>query len=255
MIVDAPGGMSGKGVLVTGAAGGIGSAVCERFAAAGAHVVLSDVDATAVNAVASQLPGTGHSALAYDLTDIAGLDAFVDQAVERLGRIDVLAHIAAVFLRQSSIEDVTERDWDLQHDVNLKASFFLSRAVARKMQAQRTGGRIILFSSQSWWTGGLPGAVVYAASKGGIVSLTRGLARVYGRDNITVNAIAPGLIDTAMGRHGLSAAAIDESVKAAFLGRWGTPREIAGAVLFLAGDDGGFITGTTINVSGGALVY
>src|SRR4029079_5814847 len=104
-----------------------------------------------------------------DLRDISGHDELIDQAARAIGRLDVLAHLAAVLRRRATIDDVTEDDWDFQLDVNLKATFFLNRAAAHIFREQGRGGRIVSFTSQGWWTGGFGGSVVYAASKGGIV--------------------------------------------------------------------------------------
>jgi NAD(P)-dependent dehydrogenase (short-subunit alcohol dehydrogenase family) len=143
----------------------------------------------------------------------------------------------------------------LQHDVNLKATFFLNQAAARQFRAQRRGGRIVNFASQGWWSGGFGGSVAYAASKGGIVSMTRGLARSFAKDGVTVNAVSPGAADTAMMRSGLSDEQLAGFVATIPLGRMAAPSELAGTVLFLASDHASYITGATINVSGGWLMY
>jgi NAD(P)-dependent dehydrogenase (short-subunit alcohol dehydrogenase family) len=150
---------------------------------------------------------------------------------------------------------VTEEDWDIQIDVNLKATFFLNRWAARLFRGQGRGGRIINFTSQGWWTGGFGGSVVYSASKGGIVSMSRGLARTLAPDGITVNTVAPGAADTAMMRGGSSDEDLADFVRMIPLGRMAYPSELAGIVVFLASDHASFITGATINVSGGQLMY
>ena len=248
-------GLEGKGVLVTGAAGGIGREVVEAFAAIGAHVMAVDMHLEAVEGLVRALPGSGHRAVGADLRDVTSHEALVEQARAALGGLDVLAHLAAVLRRRADIDEVTEDEWDLQLDVNLKASFFLCRAAANAMREQGRGGRIILFSSQGWLTGGYGGSVVYSASKGGVVSLARGLARTYGRHGITVNAVAPGLVDTPMLTDGLQPGVLDDLVAATMLGRIAEPREIAGSVVFLAGDHASYITVATLNVSGGLLTY
>ena len=171
------------------------------------------------------------------------------------GRFDVLAHLAAVLRRRDTIDDVTEEDWDVQLDVNLKATFFLNRAAARAFREQGRGGRIINFTSQGWWTGGFGGSVVYAASKGGIVSMSRGLARTLAPDGITVNTVSPGAADTTMMREGSSDEELARFVAMVPLGRMARPSELAGIVLFLASDQASYITGATVNVSGGQLMY
>jgi NAD(P)-dependent dehydrogenase (short-subunit alcohol dehydrogenase family) len=247
-------GLADSSVLCTGGAGGIGSAVAAAFAAAGARVLIADRDRELAEAVAAALPGPGHAGLGCDLTDTAAAESLPALACERLGSLDVLVNLAAV-LRRQPLAEVTEADWDEQFDVNLRAAFFLTRACAGSMRATGRGGRIVLLASQAWWTGGYGSSTVYAASKGGLVTLTRSLAGEYGPAGITVNAIAPGSIDTPMLRAGLDDAVLAGIVAATPLGRLGSPEDIAGAAVFLASDHAGFITGTVLNVSGGWLVY
>jgi NAD(P)-dependent dehydrogenase (short-subunit alcohol dehydrogenase family) len=188
--------------------------------------------------------------------DLKGHETILRSALDAFGRFDVLAHTAAVLRRRYDIDDVSEEDWDLQLDVNLKATFFLNRTAAKLFREQGRGGRIINFTSQSWWTGGFGGAVAYAASKGGIVSMSRGLARTLAPHDITVNTIAPGFVDTPMLVSGVSEEQLEEWKQMVPLGkRFTTPEEIAGAVVFLASDHASHITSTTMNVTGGQLVY
>ncbi len=248
-------GLDGKGVVVTGAAGGIGREVVAAFARAGARVMAVDLDQASVDAVVAGLPAAGHIAVAADLSDLEQHAALCEQAHAQLGSLDVLANLAAVLRRRTTLDDVSEADWDLQHDINLKAAFFLCRAAGNVMRRQGNGGRIITFTSQGWWTGGYGGSVAYAAAKGGIVSMTRGLARTFGPDGITVNAISPGLVETPMLTDGLDEATYEGLKAATPLGRVAHPRELAGPVVFLASDHASFISGATINVSGGFLMY
>jgi NAD(P)-dependent dehydrogenase (short-subunit alcohol dehydrogenase family) len=150
---------------------------------------------------------------------------------------------------------VDEADWNLHADTNLKASFFLNRAAAERMKASGRGGRIINITSAGWWTGGTHGSTVYAATKGGLVSMSRGLARAYGPHGILVNCIAPGLVDTPMLRGGLTDEDLAALVRACPLGRMAAPAEIARVAVFLASDHASYITGATINVTGGSLMY
>jgi NAD(P)-dependent dehydrogenase (short-subunit alcohol dehydrogenase family) len=248
-------GLDGKGVIVTGAAGGIGRHVATAFAAVGARVMAVDVQRESVEAIVAGMEGAGHVAVAADLTDLAGQAALVARARAEFGSLDVLASLAAVLRRRPDVDDVSEDDWDVQVDINLKATFFLCRAAARAMREQGRGGRIITFTSQGWWTGGFGGSVVYNASKGGVVTMTRGLARTFGPYGITVNAVAPGLVDTPMLMDGLSDEMLQGLVKSTPLGRIARPEEIAGTVVFLASDHAGYISGATINISGGFLMY
>jgi NAD(P)-dependent dehydrogenase (short-subunit alcohol dehydrogenase family) len=248
-------GLDGKRVLVTGAAGGIGREVALAFAAAGARVAVVDLSDEKVRAVVDEMDGGPHLPVAADLRPIAGHAGLIGAVSAAFDGLDVLVCTAAVLVRRSSIDEVTEDDWDIQHDVNLKATFFLNQAVARLFRAQGHGGRIINFTSQGWWSGGFGGSVVYAASKGGIVSMTRGLARSLAKDGITVNAVSPGAADTAMMRSGMNEEQLAGVVASIPLGRMAAPSELAGTVLFLASDHAGYITGATINVSGGWLMY
>jgi len=247
-------GLAGKGVLCTGGAGGIGQAVAHALARCGARVLVADRDGDGAAKVAAALPGAGHAALGVDLREAGAADRLAETARRSLGTLDVLVHLAAV-LRRQAVREVTEDDWDVQLDTNLKATFFLARACAQRMAARGNGGRIILFASQAWWSGGYGGSAVYAASKGGVVSLTRGLAREYGPAGITVNAVAPGNVDTAMLHQGLTEQALRPMLEATPLRRLGTPQDMAGVVAFLASDHASFVTGTVLNASGGWLAY
>jgi NAD(P)-dependent dehydrogenase (short-subunit alcohol dehydrogenase family) len=248
-------GLEGKRVMVTGAAGGIGREVALAFGAAGARVAIVDLDHEKAKSVADEMEGGPHLPLAADLRPVAGHAKVFETIVGALGGLDILVCAAAVLVRRHSVDEVTEADWDLQHDVNLKSTFFLNQAVARIFRAQGGGGRIINFTSQGWWSGGFGGSVAYAASKGGIVSMTRGLARSLAKDGVTVNAVAPGAADTAMMRSGMSEEQLAATISAIPLGRMAAPSELAGTVLFLASDHAAYITGATINVSGGWLMY
>jgi NAD(P)-dependent dehydrogenase (short-subunit alcohol dehydrogenase family) len=250
-------GLDDRGVVVTGGAGGIGREVAAAYASAGARVAVVDLDQDACAAVVAGLEGgpDKHLAIGASISDLDAQEAVLRQALDRFGRLDVLAHLAAVLRRRDTIDDVTEDDWDIQLDVNLKATFFLNRWAARLFRQQGTGGRIINFTSQGWWTGGFGGSVVYAASKGGIVSMSRGLARTLAADGITVNTVSPGGVDTTMMTDGSSDEALQSFLAMVPLGRMAQPSELAGIVLFLSSDHASYITGATVNVSGGQLMY
>ncbi|MFV2064111.1 MAG: SDR family NAD(P)-dependent oxidoreductase, partial [Chloroflexota bacterium] len=248
-------GLEGKGVIVTGAAGGIGKAVAQAFSATGARVMAVDLDRSKVDDVVSGFEGSGHIGVAADLADLAGHEALIGRARDEFGNLYVLANLAAVLRRVAGLDAVTEEDWDFQHDVNLKANFFLCRTAGNAMIDQGDGGRIIVFSSQGWWTGGFGGSVVYAATKGGVTSMCRGLARTFGPHQITVNAISPGQVKTPMLMTGLSQEVYDSMTKQTPLGYVAEPEQMAGPVVFLASDHASYITGATLNVSGGFLMY
>lgn len=255
MAWDVGAGLEGRGVIVTGAAGGMGKEVSKAFAAAGARVMAVDVDEENLHRAVDGLEGDGHATMTLDLRDLARHADLVQRARRELGSVHVLANLAAVLRRRSGIDDISEDDWDFQHDVNLKAAFFLAREAANEMISAGEGGRIVLFSSQGWWSGGFGGSVAYAAAKGGIVSLTRGLARTLGPHRITVNAVAPGLTNTPMLTDDLSDELLRALVDQTPLGYVAEPEEIAGTVVFLASRHAGYISGATINVSGGFLMY
>lgn len=243
--------LDGKCVLVTGAARGIGRATAVAAAAAGARVYAVDLLEEELAALGEELGGD-HRTQTVDLRETARIGETCARAAEALGRLDALAHVAGVIVRREALNDVTEEDWDLQFSVNLKATFFLDREAARHMGH---GGSIVNFTSQGWWTGGYGGSVAYAATKGGVVSLTRGLARTLAPRGIRVNAVAPGGIETAMMTHGVTDAVRQSFLDQVPLGRIGQPEEVAHAVTFLLSDAASYITGTTLNVSGGQLVY
>ncbi len=248
-------GLAGRGVLVTGAAGGIGAAVARAFAVSGARVAAVDLSERAVTDLAGSLPGRGHCGIAADLGGIDRLPALVLEAEEKAGPLVALAHLAAIIHRKHEIMEVDESDWDAQVDVNFKASFFLNRAFAEHLRAASRVGAIVNFSSQGWWTGGFGGSIVYNATKGGIVTMTRGLARTYAAAGIRVNSVAPGLIDTTMLSADLDPGVLRGLVDQVPLGRMASPDEVAPAVVFLASDHAGYITGATLNISGGWLMY
>ncbi len=248
-------GLEGKGVIVTGAAGGIGRAVAQAFSTTGARVLAVDLDLARTQEVVSALEGNGHVAVAANLGDLTGHAALVSRARDELGNLYVLANLAAVLRRRGSLDEVTEADWDIQHDINLKAAFFLCRMAGNAMVEQGNGGRIITFSSQGWWTGGFGGSVAYAATKGGLTSMTRGLARTFGPHGITVNTVSPGQVHTPMLMSGLSPEVYESMKQQIPLGYVAEPEDLAGPVVFLASDHARYITGSTLNVSGGFLMY
>ena len=248
-------GLEGKGVIVTGAAGGIGRAVSGAFAASGARVMAVDVDQARVDEVVASLRGTGHVGVATDLRDLAAHDRLIERAKAELGGVYVLAWLAVILRRRYSLAEVSEEEWDLQLDTNLKAAFFLARAAGNAMIEAGRGGRIILFSSAGWWTGGYGGAVPYAVSKGGITTMSRGLARTFGANQITVNCVSPGQVHTPMLMTDLAPEIYENMKKQTPLGYVAEPEDMAGPVVFLASDHARYITGATLNVSGGLLMY
>jgi len=248
-------GLSGRTALVTGGAGAIGAAVCEGLAQAGACVAVVDIDEAAAAALATRL-GAGHGAFGADLRDIAGLDPLAGRVAAALGPVDVLVNVAGLIRRNADLFSVTEEEWDAQHDVNLKALFFLSRAVARRMVQDGRPGAIVNYTSQGWMSGGYEGSVVYNAAKGGVTTITRGMARAFAPHGIRVNAVAPGLVETPMlVTPDTTPARLEALADQIPLKRLGQPADHVGATLFLASRLAGYVTGATLNVSGGFLMY
>ncbi len=248
-------GLAGKSAIVTGATGGIGREVAGGLARAGCRVAVVDLDEHACEEVTRELGGDGHLAVGADLRDVTAHPTLVERVRSEFGRLDILVCLAAVLRRREDVLQVTEEDWDIQHDVNLKSVFFLNCEFVRNVRQDEHGGRIINFTSQGWWSGGFGGSVAYAASKGGIVSMSRGLARSFAPYDITVNTVAPGAVDTPMMRSGMTERDLAAFVETIPLRRMATPDELVGTVLFLASDLARYVTGATVNVSGGQLMY
>lgn len=252
---NAGAGLENKRVIVTGAAGAIGSAIARALSTAGARVCLVDLDAAALaNVGASLSRPEEHVVIDCDLADQRGRGAMFAEVRAAFGGLDVLVHAAGVLAR-TAVEDVTEGIWDWHLDNNLKVTFFVDRAAAEMMQLGGRGGRIVNFASDAWWTGGMHSSTVYAASKGGVVSLSRGFARHYAADGITVNCVAPGTVESRMMRSGLTPEQEGHLVVQIPLGRLAQPDDVAAAAVFLVSDHASFITATVLNVSGGELIY
>lgn len=248
-------GLVDRGIIVTGGASGIGRATVEAMAAAGARVAIVDRNAAGIAETLSGLTEPGrHRAVTFDLGDIAGIGEMVADVRHHFGDLWALIHVASV-LRRQPLDSVTEEDWDLQHDVNLKASFFLNRAVGQQLIADGKGGRIVNFTSAAFLTGALSGSDAYVASKGGVVTMTRSFARTYGPHGILVNCISPGQIDTPMQHVDNPPEVVAASIQACPLRRIGQPSELASVAVFLASSNASFVHGATINVSGGSVLY
>jgi NAD(P)-dependent dehydrogenase (short-subunit alcohol dehydrogenase family) len=253
-MTDLPGpsdlfGLDGRVALVTGASSGLGSRFARVLAAAGARVVLAARRAERIEKLAGDLPEA--LAVSTDLRDEAAIEALVDAAIERFGRVDVLVNNAGTVDQGSAFDLTAERFRDVI-EVNLVAPFLLSRIVARHM-AGRSGGSIVniasvngLLASRSW------PETSYAASKGGLVNLTRELANQWAPEGIRVNAIAPGYFPTEMTSELFgNDRGVEWVARHTPMRRAGEPHELDGAVLFLAGDGSTYVTGQVLVVDGG----
>jgi len=258
--------VGGRAVLVTGAGSGIGAACARLLAAEGARLVLADVDGTSVEKLAAEL---GQTAVQGDVTRHTDIDRMVDAAYQRWGRLDVLFNNAGI-IQGKPMLDVTAQDWDRIMDVNLKAVFFVLQAAARRMIRQdvmpgsELRGKLIQTASIAAYRGGLPLTAPYAASKAGVVSLTRSAAQALAPHRVTSNCVCPGVVDTPLWA-GLDAewSALEgwprgeawrRRTAGIPLGRPETPADVAGVVLFLASPESDYMTGQAINVDGGLVM-
>ncbi len=241
-----------KVAIVTGASGGIGSSIALRLAKEQYRVVVHyGGNEAAANALVKTIESHGGEAFAYaaDIADVASSEALVKETLHRYGRVDVLINNAGVTRDQLFIRMSVE-DFNHVIDTNLKGTFNMIKHVSRSMLKQRFG-RIVNITSVVGEIGNA-GQANYAASKAGIRGLTQSLAKEFGKKNVTVNAVAPGFIETAM------TASLPAEVQEAYLaqiplGRYGSPDDVAGVVAFLIGQDGDYITGQTIQVNGGMV--
>jgi 3-oxoacyl-[acyl-carrier protein] reductase len=238
--------LTGKCALVTGASGGIGGAIAHALHGAGATVALSGTRVEPLEALAAELGSRAH-VLPCNLSDAAAVEALPKQAVEAMGAVDILVNNAGI-TRDQIFMRMSDEEWQSVLDVNLTSTMRLCRGVMRPMMKARWG-RIINISSIVGATGN-PGQANYAASKAGMVGMTKSIAYEVASRGITANAVAPGFIATAMTDklNDDQKAAINAKIPAA---RMGTAQEIAAAVLYLASPEAGYVTGTTLHVNGG----
>ena len=247
--------LKGKAALVTGAQQGIGAAIAIALAREGVDVAINYLDGAAeAGAVAAAVRAHGGKAVLV-AGDVAAEDTparLIEATVAAFGRIDILVNNAGVFPRVDFLT-MTGPDWDFVHSINLKATCFIAQAAARAMVASGIHGSIVSLASSAMY-GASPRGVHYAASKGGIVSLTRAMATELAPHRIRVNAIAPGLTDTAQPRYGMTEAELAARGAAMPLGRLGRPEDIAEVAVFLASEKSAFMTGQIVHANGGMFM-
>lgn len=242
--------LTNRVALVTGSGRGIGKAIALKLAEVGATIVVNDIgEASPLESVAEEIRTMGRESLAViaDISSSEDVNGMVEKIITTYGKIDILVNNAGI-TRDQIVLRMSDDDWDKVINVNLKSVFLCTRAVLRHMTRQRWG-RIISISSIVGIAGNA-GQANYSSAKAGIIGLTRSVAREVASRNITVNAIAPGYIDTQMAQK-LSENQLEELKKRVPLGYPGTPRDVAEAVAFLASEEARYITGHVLNVDGG----
>ncbi len=242
-----------KVAIVTGAGRGIGLGIALAFAREGARVALCDIDDSLLDSALVDIKALGSQGLAFrmDVTSKDQIQSVIRDVLDQWGAIDILVNNAGIY-EVLPIEEITEKQWDRMLNVNLKGAFLCCQAVIPCMKRQGSG-RIVSIASSAGKTGGTLAGAHYSVSKAGIICLAKQLARELGSFGITVNAVAPGRIDTPMIH-----IASDEENEAFRLrtpmGRLGTPEDVASAVVFLASEEASFITGEILDVNGGLLI-
>ncbi len=244
--------LKGKVALITGGARGIGQAIAMAFAREGADIVVADVNLGIAQKTASEIEGLGRKALALemDVTNYDLVEEGINKILDKMGKVDILVNNAGI-TKDNLVLRMSQADWDAVINVNLKGTFNCIKAVSRPMVKQRSG-RIISIASIIGLMGN-PGQANYAASKAGIIALTKTIAKELASRNINANAVAPGFIQTEM------TAKLPEDIKkkmleAIPLGKLGTPEDVANVCLFLASEESSYITGQTITIDGGMVM-
>jgi len=253
LLIDARMKLRGRIALVTGAGRGIGKATAMFLAREGANMVVNDMDLQLARETADEIRAIGCEALAIkaDVSDKNEVVRMIDMVIKNFGKIDILVNNAGIFSSVPLI-DITEDEWNKMMEVNLKGVFLCSQVVMKFMIRQRSG-KIVNIASLAGKVGGIYAGAHYAASKAGVICLTKSLAKQLAQYNINVNAVAPALIETDMMKDWPMQ--VKESLlKQVPLGRFGTPNEVAEAVLFLVSEGANYITGATIDVNGGLLM-
>ena len=245
--------LEGKTAIVTGAGSGIGKGIAKRFAKEGAKVIVSDIDTEGGKDVVKEIEDSDGEAIFVrtDVSESKDVSELVEETLEEYDEIDILVNNAGVYI-QKPITEMEIDEWDKVLDVNLKGDFLMIRSVAQEM-IEEGEGNIINVSSIAGKVG-YPNSAAYSASKGGIIAMTRALALELSPKGINVNAIAPGVIKTAMTEDLLEDEDVSEQMLANTpIGRFGKPDDIASAAVYLASEESDFVTGETMFVEGGWL--
>lgn len=241
-------GLQGRQILVTGAAQGIGQATAIWLARMGAHVVAADIQDVAATVAAC---GSEARGVRLDLADFAASVALIE-ALDEDAPLYGVVNCAGLLMRRP-LEEVTASEVEMMAAVNQFGTFHMARAALARMSA-RGEGRIVLYTSQGAFSGGLHGSTAYAMNKAAVTALMKSLARIGAVDGVTVNAVAPGAADTAMMRGGMTEELLETFRQAIPVGRYATPEELAAPTAFLLSRWAGYITGTTLHVNGGQLM-
>lgn len=248
--------LKGKVALVTGASSGIGRATAEMLASNEAMVAINYHNNQAgAEAACAKINGAGGRAIAVqaDVTRASEIESLIKQTTAELGPIDILVNNAGSLVERLKTLELSEQRWDDVINLNLKSAFLCSQAVAASMM-ERKSGAIINVSSIAGRNGGALGSIHYSTAKGGLITMTKGLAKELAAYGIRVNAVSPGVIDTPYHEQFSSADAMKSYVNAIPLGRIGCPREVASVIAFLASDAASFVCGETIEVNGGMMM-
>lgn len=243
--------LTGMTALVTGASGGIGSAIATALAERGATLAISGTREEALQQTLSALSGDGHVSLTCNLSDSEAVDALVPSAIEKLGKLDILVNNAGI-TRDGLTMRMSDDDWSDVLQVNLESAFRLARAAARPMMKARHG-RIISITSVVGATGN-PGQANYVASKAGLVGMSKAMAQELASRGITVNCIAPGFIESPM-TDALNDGQKEEINRKIPAGKMGTGGDIGAAVAYLASNEASYVTGQTLHVNGGMAMF